>query len=258
MIRKSTDIDLRIIHAWLLEQDKKNVLGTFLCNWDLTEQKHKDGKLIVYFDNQIKEPVAYQWGSLTNPGILEVRQEFRGRGIGNKLVQHKIVQAKRRGQCILVIQCKPSSSIPFWQKMGFNLFASQRGENFAYQILKKKRRLPREGKSLDVKIRFFPEERKYNSQVPDYSEWQPKASQTSDGIIHLGERVCIFSELHADCRDPVVEVEVGGQLLFRDKAKYPEARKIGIQRCDNGFYFDQIVLPPVKHVPQSAVGVTSL
>jgi GNAT superfamily N-acetyltransferase len=248
MIRKSTDKDLRIIHAWLVEQDKNDVPGTFLCNWDLTEKKHKKGHLLIYFDEQIKEPIAYQWGDLINPGILEVRQEFRGRGIGRKLVRHRIVQARKRGQCILVIQCKPPSSIPFWKKMGFALFDSPRGKNYAFQILKKRHRLPREGNPVMVLVRYFPEDGKYNPKTTAYFEWLPKAVQTSDGIIHLAERIYIFSEYRADCRDPVVEVEVAGQRLFRDKAKYSEATKIGIQRCNNGFYLDKII--PILATPR--------
>lgn len=124
--------------------------------------------------------------------------------------------------------------------MGFTLFDSPRGENFAFQILKKLHRLPREGKPVIVGIRFFPEDAKYNPNVPAYFGWQPKAVQTSDGVIHLAERICIFSEYRVDCHDPVIEVEVAGQVMFRDKAKYTEGRKIGIQRGDNGFHIDQI------------------
>jgi GNAT superfamily N-acetyltransferase len=141
-IRRSTEDDLRAIHAWLLDQDARNVPDTFMCNWELTKDQHEKGKMLVYFDGTSGQAVAYQWGSLVHPGILEVRQDMRGQGIASKLVRHRIRQAYRRNQCILVIQCKPSSSIPFWQRMGFILFGSKMGKNFAYRILQKKLRLP--------------------------------------------------------------------------------------------------------------------
>src|SRR5882724_10133776 len=157
-IRKSTSKDLRFIHYWLLDQQSKNVSGSFLCNWNLTLKSHKEGKLLVYIDGASGQPVAYQWGSLIHPGILEVRHDMHGKGIGSKLVRHCMAQARKSDQCILVIQCKPSSSIPFWQKMGFTMFDSQRGENYAYQILEKRHQLPRDGLPVKVAVRFFPEE----------------------------------------------------------------------------------------------------
>ena len=244
-IRQSTEEDARAIHAWLLDQDARNVSDTFLCNWEQTKKQHEEGKLLVYFERGCDQAVAYQWGGLVHPGILEVRQDMRGKGIASKLVRHRIRQASRRDQCILVIQCKPSSSIPFWQRMGFVLFDSKSGSNFAYRILHKKHHLPSNGVQIDVAISFFPEERKRHKDRIPYTVATPKAVQTPDGIIHLAERVIFFKELYPDSLDPVIEVEVANQVRFCDKAKYPEARGIGVQRCDHGFYIDY-VLP---HLP---------
>jgi GNAT superfamily N-acetyltransferase len=243
-IRRSTKEDLYAIHAWLLDQDARNVPGTFLCNWELTKKQHENGKLLVYFDGTSGQAVAYQWGGLVHPGILEVRQDMRGKGIASKLICHRIRQAYRRNQCILVIQCKPSSSIQFWQRMGFILFDSKMGENFAYRILQKKLRLPSNGLKIDVAIRFFPEERRRDKKISAYSVATPNALQTSDGIIHLAERVLFFEELYPDPNDMVIEVEVANQIRFCDKAKYREARDIGVQRCDHGFYIDCVLPNP--------------
>lgn len=239
-IRKSTDGDLHAIYTWLTEQDARKIPGTFLCNWGLTEKSHQEGKLLVYIDGVSELPVAYQWGSLLQPGILEVRHDMRGKGIGRKLVEHRIKQATKHNQCFLVIQCKPSSSIRFWQHMGFTLFNSTRGENFAFRVLEKKHQFPSKAAPVEVAIRFFPEERKWNAKTPAYYAANPNAASTSEGIAHLAERVLFFSELHPDSGDTVVEVEVEGNILICDKAKYPEARNIGVQRCDGGFYLDAV------------------
>ena len=105
-IRKSTDADLRAIHTWLVDQDARNIPGTFLCNWEVTKEMHKKGKLLTYIDGPSGQSVAYQWGSLVRPGILEVRHDMRGKGIGRKLVEHRIKQAIKSNECFLVIQCK--------------------------------------------------------------------------------------------------------------------------------------------------------
>ena len=77
--------------------------------------------MIVYVDGKTGSPVAFQMGCLLHPGILEVKHDMRGRGIGRKLVEYCIERARERNECILKIQCKPPTSIPFWKKMGFRL-----------------------------------------------------------------------------------------------------------------------------------------
>jgi GNAT superfamily N-acetyltransferase len=234
-IRKSTDADLRTIHTWLVAQKARNVPGTFLCNWELTKKAHKEGKLFVYIDGASEQPVAYQWGDL---GILEVRHDMRGKGIGRKLVERRIKQAAKNNECFLHIQCEPSSSIPFWKRMGFILLDSKNEDQYAYRLLEKKHQLPPDGVPVEVAIRFFPEERKYNEKISAYSVATPDAVKTSDGVIHLAKRVAFFSQRRPDCHDPVVEIEVAGKVLICDKAKYPEARALGVLRCDDGFYLD--------------------
>lgn len=242
-IRRSTDVDIREIHAWLVKQSKRDVLGTFLCNWRLTEESHKEGELLVYVEGETRTAVAYQWGGLIRPGILEVRDDMRGKGIGSKLVARRVAQAYKRNECLLFIECKPSSSIPFWQRMGFTLLKSEGGKNYAYRVLEKKHTLPSNGNPIRVAISFFPDQREWNEDVPALVITTPPAVKTSDGVVHLGERVFFFGTLYPDIRDPVVEIDVEGQMIYRDKAKYKEAERIGVRRCANGFYIDQIHLP---------------
>jgi hypothetical protein len=47
-------------------------------------------------------------------------------------------------------------------------------------------------------------------------------------------------EAFPDIRDVVVEIEVNGISRFIDKAKYEDAQQIGVMRCKNGFYIDNI------------------
>ena len=96
-VRPSTDTDMEIIHAWLQQQDREEIHGSFLCNWSLTKKQHERGELLVYIDEQANEPVAYQWGGLVRPGILEVRDDMRERGIGRALVAHRLATAAAAG-----------------------------------------------------------------------------------------------------------------------------------------------------------------
>jgi hypothetical protein len=169
-----------------------------------------------------------------------VRHDMRRKGIGRKLVEYRIAEAYANDECFLHIQCTPATSIPFWQRMGFTLMESENRNQFAYRILEKKNKFPANGKMVKVKIRFFPENRKRDKNIPAYSVSTPHAVRTSDGVIHLNERVSFFNLLHPDSRDVVVEIEAAGQLRYFDKAKYPEARQIGVKRCHNGFFIDQL------------------
>ena len=245
-IRRSTDSDLEAIHKWLIEEDERDVQGNFLCNWNLTKNCHEDGELLVYFDGKTQLPVAYQWGGLLNSGILQVKEDFRGQGIGAKLVARRIKEAYKKDECILKIQCQPSTSIPFWKKMGFTIF-TERHDNYAYRILEKTFPLPVDGISVNVIIRFYPEDRKWSDALIEPIEcFSPPSVMTMDNVIHLSKRVSFFEDAYRKNtdRDVVVEIEVDGNIIYFDKAKYSEAQYRGMKRCRNGFYIDKVQLLP--------------
>src|SRR5689334_21963333 len=103
-IRKSTDADLIAIRNWLVDQNAKNIPGSFLCNWELIQEGHKKGKLLVYIDDESNQAIAFRLGGLLAPGILEVRYDMRGKGIGCELVRYLIARHRRRNEYILVVQ----------------------------------------------------------------------------------------------------------------------------------------------------------
>lgn len=151
------------IRAWLEPQQRDEVDGTFLCNWGLTQRLHKEGRLLVYVDEVSGEPVAYQWGGLLQSGILEVRHDLRGRGIGRALVEHRLFEAAEAGEDILHIQCKPSTSIPFWERMGFELRPAG-DANYALRYMRRTLELPDEGTPVQVLIEWFSEDRKVGTR----------------------------------------------------------------------------------------------
>jgi len=80
-LRPATDLDVEKIHCWLLEQEQREVHGSFLCNWGSTLKTHGENQLIVAALND--EPVAYLYEGF---GILEVRESFRRKGTGERLI----------------------------------------------------------------------------------------------------------------------------------------------------------------------------
>lgn len=248
-IRRSTSADIHAIHAWLVEEEEQGVHGNFLSNWRIIRAAHDEGDLLVYVDGESGVPVGYQIGGLVLPGILQVRSDFRGKGVGRKLVNHCVKRALKTNECLLWIECTPRTSIGFWTHMGFMLLDKGGGGNYAYRILQKQHALPVDGRPVDAVLRFFPEECKWRDGVQPHTTSSPMAVITSDGIVHLAERTYFFENLYPMAGDLVAEVMIDGSLRYRDKAKYKDAQQIGIYRCTNGFYIDKVhPVPTVRAV----------
>lgn len=244
-IRLSTAGDLAAIHTWLVDEHAKHIEGNFLCNWKLTARAHRDRRLLVYVDPPSGLAAGYQWGGLTEPGILQVKSDMRGRGIGRALVQYRIHQALRKDDGLLFIECTPSSSVPFWQKMGFTLHEVD-GKTYGYRVLGKALALLPGGVPLVVEIRFYAEEAKWNPVAAPLQVFTPQAFVYSDGLIRLSERVHFFERLYPDIGDAVVEVLVNGKSIYRDKAKYDAASRLGLRCCRsaNGYFLDRLAPTP--------------
>ncbi|UNP30728.1 GNAT family N-acetyltransferase [Lysobacter gummosus] len=240
-IRRSRATDIKAIRQWLEEEEAQSVPGNFLCNWSIIERSDRDGELLVYIDGATGLPVAFQLGRLLHSGILQVKYDYRGRGIGRKMVEHCVQLALRDDQCLLHIQCKPSCSIPFWQRMGFKVVKDNMGRNNAFRILPKHLPLPDGGAHTRVVIRFYPENRKWTESAEPFSEQITAGRKLSCGTVKLDERVLFHETPHPDAGDVVVEIEVDGKRLHLDKAKYEESQAIGVVRCKNGWFIDQII-----------------
>ena len=238
-IRYSTDIDLEEILLWLEDQDRAGVDGTFHCNRNLTIENHNEGKLLVYIDSETNKAIAYQWGGLITPGILEVRADKRRQGIGKALVEYRINEALINNNCLLRIQCEPASSIPFWKRMGFQLYGNNM-KNYAYRLLRKKHDLPDNGIGVPVKISFYPEQRKWNDNTLPIKTFTPYAVQTPNDYVYLSERISFFDTTNEFRQDTVISIHVDGKLIYLDKAKYEEAIELGVSRDNGAFYLDKI------------------
>ncbi len=238
-IRRSTDQDLAQVHTWLIEENEQGVHGNFLCNWRVIDRAHKNRNLLVYIDGAVGQPVGFQLGGLLSPGILQVRNSFRGKGIGRKLVERCFSLANKRNEPCLLIQCIPSSSILFWKKMGFTLLDKNRyGEHYAYRVVNKSHRLPEQGTDIDDAIAFYPESRRWEVNEKPYSYFSPSARIDSDGVIHLGQRVIFHEKTSPKYEDVLVGMEISGEPAYLDKAKYQQTRDMGVERCQNGYYID--------------------
>lgn len=246
-VRVATEDDMAAIHSWLLRQDRDGVEGSFLCNWDLTLGCQRAGELIVFIDPASQVPVAYQWGMLLEPGILEVRADKRGTGIGRVMVEHRLADVRERNEDILFIQCTPASSVPFWTRMGFRLVETTSGMGgrsdvkHAYRIMPRPLPFAAQGDAVQIEVQWFGPERKWAPDAPALAASAPAAVRSPNGGIRFAERVHGFGRTAGG--DLVVRVAVQGEEIYCDKAKYEKAQALGLQRCRNGFYLDGLWLP---------------
>ena len=207
------------------------------------------GELTVFVDGNLGQPIGYQLGGLIRPGILQVRQEYRRKGIGRKLVERCVRLAVRREQPLLYITCEPPTSIPFWKAMGFRLLPNRGHPVAAYRVLNKSFVLPAEGEPIEVVISFYPNERMWEPATPAVHSDSPVACLMSGHVVQLERRVALHEEIIEGYGDPVVEITINGRSVYLDKAKYPESKDIGVQRCTNGYYIDRIRLDAIPPPP---------
>lgn len=240
LIRWSNNHDVLQIHEWLQKEDALEVQGNFLCNWSLTRQCHEEGTLLVLIDQMKGIPVAYQWGQLLRSGILQVRNGWRSAGLGRLVVEYCIELALQKNEMVLRVECNPRSSIPFWKAMGFTIVEGGLGESpKGFRVLSKQIALPPGGRQVSVMISSFPEERIWQENVPAIASYCPQAIITGNGKVYLAQRVAFSTSFRGD---PVIEIIVDGNLIYRDKAKYQRAHNLGVKWCRNGFYIDMVAI----------------
>jgi GNAT superfamily N-acetyltransferase len=239
--RQSTDADMNEIRRWVEQPEPHKVHCTFLSNWNATLRLHQRGQLLVYIDGVTGSPVAYQRGGLLQPGILHVRHDMRGRGIGKALVAHRLQEAFQAGEDILHIECTPSTSIPFWKRMGFELRRGDDDKNWALRYMRRTLELPKGGKPVRVLVEWFPEAQRWEPATRPVRTLHITGVLVDDEDVYLAERaLCCEEEVEGAV---VLRVRVDGQEWYCGKATSAAAEELGVQRCLNGFFLDMLFRP---------------
>lgn len=239
LIRQSTDADLQSIHTWLTKQKRDGVTDSFRCNWKQISTGHECGMLLVAAEPIDSQPVGFQLGGLITPGILEVRKEWRGKGIGRQLVEYCASEAMKLEEPILRIQCHPATSLPFWNKMGFTVL-SDNDRTYAFRVIETKHRLPSTGRPIDVSLQLYVESKDLEPITTPYSSQPLSAVITRAGIIHLEKRAVLFDP-EAHRRGPhIVEIKMGKDRGFIGNPNNRKAYQLGVRRCANGYFVDRL------------------
>lgn len=85
-------------------------------------------------------------------------------------------------------------------------------------------------------IAFFSEKARYSGDPKPFAEFCGEGERLSDGRIQLPEPAYCFNPLDDQHVDYFVKIEVDGEVIHFDKAKYEESEVCGVQR-DAGYDF---------------------
>jgi len=242
-ISSATEADAQEVLNWLKEEQGFRPNGNGFYSYDrIIAEHYSEGELKVAktIDGY---PVGFITGPACSPELLAVKRAFQRRGVGKQLLEYMILKAKSEGECAMRVEVTPSISIPFFQKLGFERARSSSSSGFL-GWLKFESSLPvPEGKQVQVVIKFYNLDKKRKSSAPPIQEHHDVAIQDASGLIHLTKRISLSYPTDYSGNDRIVSIEIDGKQIYCDKAKYPQARLLGVKGHSHGFYIDVIKQP---------------
>lgn len=233
----ATADDLAAILRWLQREYECDNEG-FWCNRDIISKALQDGALYVIRLNG--EAVAYQVGMYA-ADIANVRQDLKCRGYGTALFEASFDRAYRDEVNVLAGQCMPTDSLPFWERCGFQRYPDRHRPNdiLVRRFVERTFILP-EGPRIAVEIVFYPEGAVHGVSVGPVVAHCATGARLDDGSIQLDHRAIGAKVDEPEGRDLVIRIVIDGQPLCQTKAKYDEAKKLGVVEDGDSFFVDRI------------------
>ena len=237
---RATEIDLSVILGWLEREYMEDGEG-FWCNRTVISQSLENGDLWVIRDRGVA--VAFQVGDY-GTDIVSVRKDLRRHGYASTLVKFSLAHAFEDNLNILRGECSPSSSLPFWLKMGFERYGelSLGAPVNVRRVLHREHEISSDLPKVEVSVSFFPEKVLYTKSVSALKVHELTGGLI-DGRVRLPYRVIgLADDVHPG--DMVVKIAVGVEERCFCKAKYDEAKATGVNydRVGHTFYVDEVVI----------------
>ncbi|MGI3903162.1 MAG: hypothetical protein ACRYGP_03425 [Janthinobacterium lividum] len=194
--------------------------------------------------------MAFQVGTYA-ADIACVRQDWHRRGLGKILLEASIARAYRDDFNVLMGECSPVTSLPFWLAQGFDRYGDI-GEwqpVLVRRVLPRRHELPAGRPLVDVVVGFYPEAVTYGRlahMLAPIAEHRLRGGLLADGAIQLERRVIGLTDDEPDRKDLAVRIEVDGVERCFGKAKHAGAVAAGVRRGRDyaSFHMDRLE-PPV-------------
>jgi GNAT superfamily N-acetyltransferase len=249
-VDQSTDEDLEYILHWLKAQWDDDGGGSgFWGNRKIIRKAHEETSE-MWVVREDGKAVAFQVGRYS-PDITCVKDTHQRKGYGSALFRAGLERAHADDVTMLSGECNPEASLPFWLKMGFKQTKENRGYRQGIPV---EMWLPRNlpfpdgdvATDVEVELAIFPEKVRWEKSTRAATVVRPTARMKAGKTrVHLGERFFIPDQSDS-LGDPVLMCTVNGRQVFFDKAKYPEAEALGVQRDPLGTrYIDFLDVPAI-------------
>lgn len=239
-MRLANQSDFSFVSKWLKEEFDKYGEG-FWNNIAIIRSDFNQKQLFVYIHN--KSAVGFITGPIVGPSILNVKKGYKRKGIGRKLFKYVLAEAKKNYVSVIEVECFPESSIKFWERMGFSI-EKKYGKIFGYKVLEYKNKTVKKN-PVDVSIDTYSEDVYGDRNIKPLSSDNLTAFLQNDGKVVFQKRLFLKKgELFKERdKDLVLSIKINGKEIFFDKAKRPEAEKIGIEKSehDYGYYIDYLL-----------------
>jgi len=124
------------IKSWLIDEYQQHQEG-FYVNWNVIEEGFYEKKLYCLTENN--KAIGFVWwraiGKTVKIEIAEIKRKRRKLGLGRLLVEY-VLREFKISYLVVNLACAPSTSEPFWQKMGFKkYYSSLKRPTKMYQLL---------------------------------------------------------------------------------------------------------------------------
>lgn len=119
---KPTRNQLDEIEKWLISE--ANELGEgFYCNWNIITRSFDNNQLWVTTFND--RPIGFVVVGVSDSSltavidIAEIKPSERQKGYARQMINETLNRFRSQGVLVVRLECSPTSSEPFWKKMGF-------------------------------------------------------------------------------------------------------------------------------------------
>ena len=245
-VQQANEDDVRVILGWLEREYREDGEG-FWSNRRKISRSFEEGDLWVI--RKDGGAIAFQIGDY-GTDVVCVRKDHRRQGYGTALFEFSLTQAIRDNVNVLAGECLTGDSFLFWEKMGFEPYGGG-APITVRRVLHRDHEISADLPRIEVTVSFYPEAVVYSSGVSPLRVHHLTAGRLKNGCIRLPYRVVGMVDDEKPSKDLVVRIVVdGGELCFC-KAKYDEAKAIGVRYDGKGhsFYIDEII--PVKDTQET-------
>lgn len=238
-VRLATQSDFNYISRWLKEEFDKYGEG-FWHNIQIINNCFLENQLFVYIYDSMA--VGFITGPIDGPSILNVKKGYKRKGIGRKLINHILIKATEHQISVIEIECNPESSINFWKKMGFSI-EEKNNKILGYKVIKCNNKIVHNN-PIEVSIKTYSEDIYRNKDTEPLLSVNLVAFLQDDDKVVFQKRLFLkkgklFKYID---KDLVLYIKLSDKEIFFDKAKRPEAEKIGVKKSEHGYgyYIDYL------------------